>query len=59
MSNGMADHSILHKATGKHLLMPSAWGTQIDVNDEEVIPVIYEFKKVTPVKKFRLFYLKK
>jgi hypothetical protein len=54
MSNGMADHSILHKVTGKHLLMP-----QIDVNDEEVIPVIYEFKKVTPVKKFRLFYLKK
>lgn len=39
--------------------MPSAWGKQNNVNDEKAIPVIYDFKQVTPVKKFKPSHLKK
>ena len=48
-----------YKANGRHLPMPSAWGAHNNDNDEEAIPVKYDFNQVTPVKKFRPSPLKK
>jgi hypothetical protein len=47
-----------YKANGKHLLKPSSWRSQTDLTEEEVVPDDYDFKQVTPVKKFRPSYLK-